>query len=509
MLKEIDSHHLHPKLILQGAKLSWSLVLLIGIFALALMVRLHNIRAPGILIEREYTSAIFSRYFYIKDKPDVPGWRKEVAEITKERQPVLEPPITEYLVYLIYEATGKEVLWFAHYLTIAFWLAGGIFMYKVSLYLLSTKEAVVATAYYLLVPSGILVSRSFQPDSLMMLMYLISLFCILRYFQHRNLSLLILAALVSGITLLIRPLVFFAIFGAFISISLFHKDDGKKILVGPLIIFSAITLVFLFSYYGYGIFIDDYMRWKVGNSFRPMLFFQKEFWKEWFMLGIKSQGFTAVLSTLLGFSLLRRGPAKHLVMGLAISYLIFGLFFNYHIHTHGYYHAQLIPIVGICVAPLVMAIVDILRKSTRFWWVPSSLALFVILLVAYQQVNERLYLKTFESENVAKQIGEIVHHSDRTVFLSKHYGLPLQYYGELSGEYWPRSISYWLYREPGEVETSIQERLNALSFIPEYYVITDFNEFNKNHQDLRKYLSQNCTKLAESEEYLIYKSCLY
>jgi 4-amino-4-deoxy-L-arabinose transferase-like glycosyltransferase len=41
---------------------------------------------------------------------------------------------------------------------------------------LSTGAALVSTAFYLFAPLGILLSRSFQPDALMMLMFLVSLF---------------------------------------------------------------------------------------------------------------------------------------------------------------------------------------------------------------------------------------------------------------------------------------------------------------------------------------------
>jgi hypothetical protein len=61
-----------------------------------------------------------------------------------------------------------------------------------------------------------------------------------------------------------------------------------------------------------------------------------------------------------------------------------------------------------------------------------------------------------------------------------------------------------LYRESGERELSVNERLNNLGFEPEYFVITDFNEFDNRHADLKAFLQENCALLAESDQYLIY-----
>jgi hypothetical protein len=92
------------------------------------------------------------------------------------------------------------------------------------------------------------------------------------------------------------------------------------------------------------------------------------------------------------------------------------------------------------------------------------------------------------------------------VFLSPYYWMPLQYYGELSGAYWFRPLEYYLYVRPSDRVLTIQERLRAIKFSPEYFVITDFKEFSDHHADLKEYLARNCSLVAESEQYLIYSA---
>jgi hypothetical protein len=488
---------------------NWLLACLVVLFLLASLIRIKEIKAPGLLVEREYTSAIFARYFYFNENETVVPWRSEISRITKERQPIVEPPLTEFLVSLIYRIVGREELWFSRLLTSVFWLAGGLFLFKTARLLLSVDAAVVATAYYLFVPSGILTSRSFQPDSLMMMMYLASLFCIVMYFLRPSMNLLLIAAVVSGTTLLVRPLVLFAIFGAFIALSIYSNRSWKRIVDRPFIIFSTVTFFFIFFYYGYGILIVDFLRWKVDDSFRPFLLLRSAFWHQWFQLGVSQIGYTALIAALLGFPLSNKKPVQALCLGLAVGYVIFGVMFTFHIHTHGYYHIQLIPLLAFCAAPLVVEIIYTLRRASHYWWVPASAALVVIMYFGYRQVNEGLHQAVFENVVTAQEIGELVHHSDKTVFIAYHYGLPLEYYGQLAGAFWPKSSTYWFYRESGERELSVQERIQAFDFDPEYFVITNFNEYSRLHQDLRDYLVENCLVAAQDDDYLIYEKCVY
>ena len=486
----------------------WRLSVLILIFLLSAILRLRNITAPGEQVEREYTSAVFARAFYFENNPSIEKWRQELARTVMENQPVLEPPLTDYLVSLIYRLMEREVLWYARFLTSCFWLVGGIFLYLLVKDLLNADGALVATAYYLLVPSGILLSRSFQPDALMMMLFLISLYFILRYFNKPSLQRLLIAALLTGITLLLRPLVLFALMCVFLSLSIYQKRTWKVVFDRQFVIFILVSLFLPIAYYGYGIFIAGYMRWKITTSFLPDLYLYKEFWKNWFYLVANEINYPALLVALPGFWLLPKGRIRAFAFGLVLGYVIFGLLFTMHIHTHPYYHIQLLPLIGICIAPIIIQGINALRNTgSKFWWLPVLGVAMVILIYGYLQVKDFTDSLVFENPDTSREIGEIVKHSQRTVFLAYHYGLPLEYYGELSGSYWPRSIDYYLVRPKGVKELSVQERLNNLGYKPDYFIITHFKEYSTHHQDLQTYLVNNCSLLAQTEQYLIYNAC--
>jgi hypothetical protein len=484
-----------------------TLLVMVALFLIACAVRLYKLRAPGLLIDRDYTSAILARSFYFDHTESVQEWRKEIAHTTRTNQPILEPPVTEFLVSLLYRAVDGEHLWMARLLTSSFWLVGGIFLYKIAKRLVSTDAAVFGTAYYLFVPLSITLSRSFQPDSLMMMLFLISLFTLIRYYEEPSRFRLVTTASLSGLTLLYRPLVMFPLLGAFTALAL-HKGGWKRLVDRRFPIFPAISLLPAILYYGYGTFVAGFLRSQVEMSFRPYLLARHEFWMGWLTCIGWAVGYAAPIGALLGVPMLRKGWPRSLVVGLGIGYVMFGLVFTMHIHTHVYYQAVLISIIAISLGPLVTLIANRFRRASDrwYWWLAVAGAVVLAASSTFLAVRRQLGSQVFESVETAREIGEIVHHSSRVVFLARYYGMPLQCNGELTGAYWPRRITYYLYRR-GEPELSIKQRLDALGFWPEYFVITDFDEFESNHPDLKAYLADSCVLVAKNDRYLIYNAC--
>lgn len=486
----------------------WLTFCLTVMFLLATLIRLDDIRTPGHLLDREYTSAIFSRAYYFENNDEVEDWRRDIAFIEKAQQPVLEPPLLEYLVSLVYRAVGREEIFFARYITNLFWLVGGIFMFLIARKLLSTKEALLATGYYLFVPMGILISRSFQPDSLMMMMFLISLYALVYYFDAPSTKRLLIAAILTGITLILRPLVIFAIFCAFLAFSFYRHQAWKKIIDLPLVIYSVVGLLPFLFYYGYGIIFAGFMRWKVTTSFMPYLLIKKGFWLGWFDNVIDVSELIPLLLAVIGFFLLRKKKVRYLIVGLLTGFVLYSLAFTYHIHTHPYYHIQLFPIVGLCLAPAVFHTLESLKHTAgKSWMIPVFIAGLLIAQFGYKKVQQQLYQYHVESPTIAWEIGELVHHSPRTVYVSYYYGLPLEYHGEFGGAPWPVRIEDEFYRRPDEKELSVQQRIAELQFTPEYFVITNFDLFNRKHQDLKVYLEANCVLKTQTDQYQIYESC--
>ena len=491
-----------------GADSWWLKIGLLLMFLLATIIRLDEIKAPGHLLDREYTSALFARAYYFVGNEEVEAWQRDIAQIAKNQQPILEPPLLEYLVSLLYRVIDREELFFARYVTSAFWLIGGIFLFLIARRLLSTAEAAIATGYYLFVPMGVIISRSFQPDSLMMMLFLISLHCMVLYFEAPSTKYLIATGVLTGITLLLRPLVVFAVFFAFLAFSFHRHKNWKKLIAAPLVIFSGISLLPTVLYYGYGIVFAGFMRWKISTSFMPFLLVKKDFWLGWLDNVVNVAELTPLTLALLGFLLLRSSKVQYFVAGLAVAFVLFSMAFTYHIHTHPYYHIQLFPIVGICLAPITVSIVQSLKQAAeKYWRIPLIGALLLVLFVGYREVRGSLYQTRMEDPSAAWEIGELVQHSPHTVYVAYYYGVPLEYHGQFGGAPWPVATEDEFYRRKDERPLSVQERIQGIGFVPEYFVVTNFSLFNTKHQDLKEYLEHHCSQLAKTEQYLVYTSC--
>jgi hypothetical protein len=490
---------------------------LVLFFTLAALIRIIHVKNPGHLVEREYNSAIFARDFYFQNNDSIEPWRQENARVTREMFPILEPPVTEYLVSWIYRLTGQEQIWFAHYLTIAFWLISGIFLYAIAARLISVEAAFFATIIYLFLPWGIIISRSFQPDALMMLMFLMSLFFIVRYFEKLNLVSAVLAGVVTGLTLLFRPLVSFQLLCAFIALSVYQWKSLKALFNRYTLIFLGMSMLPLALFYGIGLLFSGslegqsafYFQGQAAFYFRPHLLFQPRFWRDWIDLGTFVLGQSMIIAGFLGFFFLNKIKTKILLLGLLAGYFLFGIVFTYNIITHSYYHIQVFPLLALSASAFVVLLAERLQLSSgRYWLLPAFGVFLILFYFNYQEIRSNQRPPVFESPHLGAEIGKLVHHSPKTVFVAYHYGAPLVYYGEFAGIPWPVRIDDSFYRPPDEKERTVEERLLSIGFEPEYFIITNFDLYDRMHQDLRAYLEINCQLYQAQEAFLIYNSCL-
>jgi hypothetical protein len=483
----------------------WVFVILI--FIVAGVIRVLYLNTPGMAIDREYHSALIARSYYYQMTDSAADWKKDVALVSQRRAGVIEPPIMEVLASLLYRLVNREHLWFARLLASVYWLVGGIFLFKIVERIESFETALFSTAYYLFVPLGIMISRSFQPDSLMIMMFIISLFIIIWYFERPTLIRFVMAASFSSFTIVIRPFVLFPLIGAYSALAIFRRRSLKRVVDARFFIYIVVVLLPTALFYGYGIFVSGYIKREVGLTILPQLLLSSDYWKGWLLTAADAVGYTPLIAGLVGLPMLRRGMPRALLVGLWAGYAAFCLIFSNHIRFSSYYHLQLVVIVALSFAPIITLVTNRLRQLSNpwYWWLPVIGAVMLITYFNIRDIRRSFATqRKLESREIAQEIGEFVDHSHRVVYLAPGYGTPLEYYAELSGEYWPRRTSDTDRALGRQLELSVEERLAALDFAPEYFVITDIDEFNRHHTDLREFLSDNYHLLAENDNYLIY-----
>src|SRR5690242_8384652 len=220
------------------------------LFVFALVVRIHHINEPPLDFHatRQYRSLIIARAYYFQTTASLPEWQKQVASINAARQGILEPPIMELLVSSAYRLVGREYFWIPGLLSSLFWIVGAGFLYLLASKLANAEAALFSAAFYLFLPFSVTASRSFQPDPLMIMMLLASIYAVVRYYEQPSTRGLAITSIASAAAAFIKPLSLFVIVSVFVSLAIAtqagrcHKA-AAKIIGTKLAIFLLVALL--------------------------------------------------------------------------------------------------------------------------------------------------------------------------------------------------------------------------------------------------------------------------
>jgi hypothetical protein len=481
------------------------------LFAAALGVRLYKIADPPLdfNITRQYHSLIITRKLYFENLTKIPEQRKELAKTNEKNRAFVEPRITEYLTSRAYHLFGGEYFWVSRLFTTTFWLFGGLFLYLLARNSISHDAAIFSAAFYLFLPYGVSASRSFQPDSLMVMMLLVSILTIYRYHSKPVMVNLILAGVVSGLAIMVKVVCIFVIFGSFISLNVYRHGIKRAFINLNLVIFAGLSFLPFTLYFLYGYFVLELLKGEVQGRIVPQLWLSKHYWGGWLNQIEKTVGYIALAVGVFGVSRVRSRLPRALLIGLWGGYFVFGLTFTYHICSHTYYQLQLIPIIALSLGSICTQSFNHLKRNSKPVYCRVFLLLTLLLLISLNlyKTRRRIAHSGFEHKvKVAEEIGEIVSHSPKTIFLAPNYGSPLLYHGEISGKYWPQSWETIVEKLNGQNISSVEDRLNYWSTVysPDYFIVTDLKDF-ETQKDLKELLFANFPVVANSGDYVIFK----
>ncbi len=516
-------------------------------FLAAAAVRLYNIDAAKLYFSptRQYYSFCIAKGFYFQSADLIGQQARKIAAINKEALDDKEPPVTEYLVALIWRIVGGQNHWAPSLICSAFWLVGGVFVFLIAQKYTAAVPAAIATAFYLLCPFGILISRSFQPETLMTMMFLGSIYTIFNYYQNQSPKRLFIMGLVSGLAILVKVSIIFPIWAAFIAPGICKNSLRRTIFSRRHLAFIILGIGPAFVYYSYLAICTDEVRMVAQSVFAPQLLLDSFFWTGWLNQLGSVVGFIPIAAAVFGILLVRDKTVKSILIGLALGYLAYALIFTYTTATHDYYQVQMIPIVILATSPVIAFFLDQLRyKNSRHH--QSALAVGLLLLIALLGLLTGIKTGAFRSENRflkpslvfaykcfgmrpdhlaqysadypefierAEKIGCAVNHSDKTISLA--LTVPLWYYGDYAGYRWPRH-HHWPFPDSiGSIGTGAKwSKYRGLSaaklfeehfarFAPEYFIVATPGDFEK-QKSLKEFLYGKFKVLVHEEKYLIF-----
>ena len=415
-------------------------VLLILLLLLGAALRFINLTVPPLDFHpvRQLRNLIVARsiYYQLLSNPDPQKLALSKAFYNAVGQ--YEPPITESITAWTYTWTGGENIAVPRVYETIFWLLAGLALFDLARRIASPTSALIALAYYLVLPFAVQASRSFQPDPLMTSAFIAGIYFLYRWSEEQKWKWAILAALFIGFAVLVKIVIVFFVIGAAIAavLSTLGLRFWKSLQVWVMVTLMAIP-AFIYYILGHPGRSDEYFfAWTVDLI---KLITTTNFYAHWLGFVGSLFGLTILFLSIAGV-FLAPPRLRWMLIGIWIGYICYGLTLPYQMYTHSYYHIQLIPVVALGLVPIIEAVAVRVSRETR--WLKAALIAIVVFVVSYQAWIARSDLVAQAAdyrrepaywENMAKAVPV----NANLIGLTQDYGYRLMYYGWRKIVLWP------------------------------------------------------------------------
>lgn len=476
---------------------------------------------------RQYAGIVNARVVRLFPR-GVPDGSVEAAWLKENRKSLVEPPVLEMATLATRTWDGSSWPWAGCVLSSVFWLAGASFLFDLVNRLTRCPLAAVGSvAFYLLCPFAIVISQSFQPEGLMILVFLVSLWCLARLLDDRW-SRVLATGLINGLAVAVKPgILLFPLFGGYVGLRL-SRDGWKRVVRDPRAYVHALLLVLPSLLYA-----SLFLREHFGTKIVPHLLLTGEFYVLWGTNLRATVSWIPLACALVGFVFLSRDFRSHLGVGLFVGYVLYALVFSWHTATHDYYQAPLVPIVALGIGGLVAKIVQ--------WAPPEELpltavvVLIIVVLFGALSFSREAYKTIAPDARVSLEtvcdfpgLGVHIPPGTRVICLDGLYGLAMAYHAWALVEYWPTGPDYiGEYQQTGAVVTLVERFKEMLrSHQPTRFVITSKphlrldqelgklleaagesplpDEVRQPEWDILLFLRKNFPRVAQSPNWIVY-----
>jgi 4-amino-4-deoxy-L-arabinose transferase-like glycosyltransferase len=480
-------------------KASLILVLLAG-FGL----RMINLTNPPLDFAptRQLFSALKARGLYYQYVTDVPDEKRQQA-ISLGNVGIVEPLVLETLVSQTYRLTGEH-LWIARVYSSLFWVLGGLALFLLIREFASTSAAMIGTLFYLFLPFGVIASRAFMPDPLMVALIIFALWALFRWQNTSRWKWAILFGIFAGAALFVKNLSVFIIVGGFAGV-IFGARGLKRSIRDPQAWVMALMLVLpagIYMLYG---MLKMGMSGQFALRFFPKMWIDPAFYFRWAWTVNWSIGWG--VSLLAAFSVFLTDPKRErpLLIGLWVGYLLFGMTFPYHFFTHDYYQLPFIPVVAISIAPAFRVFFErFFERSPGFFprLVLVGVALVGLTVQSYAAGRQILDSDYRNEPSFWAEIGDKLGHGSGVIGLTQDYGYRLAYWGWQGSAAWFTSGDIGLRYLAGQ-DVNVMENFTEDTAGKRYFVVTMFGELD-NQPVVKDLLYTHYPVFAQTDEYVIF-----
>ena len=481
----------------------WALIGLI--FVIGLAVRLYRLADPPLDFHptRQIHSALIARGMYYERQPDAPEWQREMAVSHWRMEGLIEPQVFERLSAWTYQWTGGPDLRVPRVYALLFWMVGAVFLAMLVVEVAGPGGALLAALFFLIWPYGVIASRVFQPEPLMIALLIMALWAALRWERSAAWQWAVSAGLLAGLAIYIKSVAVFLLGPALLALVICSRGLRPALRDRQVWAMALLALLPYAAYHIYGVYLRGYLVDQFSLRFFPQMWLDPAFYLRWIGNLGRAVPFELVLVSALGALLARRPVERAVLLAMWAGDFLYGMTLPHHISTHDYYHLPLYPLVALGLAAVAQVV---FRSLPGPLWLSRAAAAAVVLaallITGYNARNTLKRSSVAAQAQAYQEIGELLGPGASVAALVPDYGASLKYYAWISPANWLTADEIRWREElgqPFDFETQFAEQAAGKSF----FVITQMDELERQPQ-LKEKLFEQYPIYRQTQDYLIF-----
>ncbi len=474
------------------AFLWWALIGLI--FAAGFAIRMFRLEDPPVDFHptRQLHSALIARGMFYERAGGIETWRREMAVSQWHMEGLIEPQVFERIVAWTYRLAGEPDLRIPRLYAIFFWMVGAVFVTLLANKMVGKGGALVSALFFLLWPYGLIASRAFQPEPLVIAFMAAGLWAAVCWQQRveeqrSRWGWTIAAGLLCGMAIFFKSVAVFFLAPALAVIVLSRRDPRpaaperglpspsrpaapERGLPSPsrpaapehglpcpsrpaapehglpcpvwrdvqVWVLAGLAVLPYAIYHVDGVYLRGYLVGQFSQRFFPEMWLDPAFYLRWISNIRRVVPFEVVLVAGLSAFLMRRPWQRAMLLAMWLGYFLYGMILPHHISTHDYYHLPLFPLLALGLGAAADTLFQAVRGPRWLARLAVTCALLAVLVIGSYEA--RLVLKRSGAVDQAKTwetVGQSLGPGASVIALVDDYGTGLKYWAWINPALWP------------------------------------------------------------------------
>jgi 4-amino-4-deoxy-L-arabinose transferase-like glycosyltransferase len=227
-------------------------------------------------------------------------------------------------------------------------MIGAVFVTLISSQVSGRGGALVAALFFLVWPYGVVASRAFLPEPLMIALMAAGFWAAFHWHAQRDRwEWAVAAGLLCGLSIYIKPVAAFFLVPA-LAVLVLSGEKIRQIIRRPQIWAMALLVLVPYGIYHIdGVYIQKYLVGQLSLRFFPQMWLDPAFYLRWIGNLGRVAPFEIILAAVLGTFIIKRPSARAALLAMWVGYFVYGMALSHHISTHDYYHMPLLPVMAI------------------------------------------------------------------------------------------------------------------------------------------------------------------